>query len=186
MPPQRLIKPSTEVELFKAMDRINNPGVPSTPVAPSLGLYAIRSLPGRNKGFQALRDIPKGTLILAEEALFSVPNVHDPLTHENETEIRTQATTHKQVFNKLHCYGRPSNQQGPLKRFIANNFQMDGGTEGPYEQGIFSEASRMNHSCIPNAYFEFNEDVGPHGHLTVYAIHDNVIITSPDSSANRF
>ncbi len=154
------------------MERINNPGVPSTPVAPNMGLFDIRTLPGGNKGSQALRDIPKGTLILAEEALFSIPNVHDPLTQDDETEIRAQATTRRKEFDKLYCHGRPTRLQAPLQRFVANSYQMDGDAEGPSREGIFLKASQLNHSCVPNAYFDFNEDVGPQGHLTVYAIHD--------------
>lgn len=172
MPPHSFYDVSVESELLRAMERINNPGLPNTPVAPNMGSFDIRTLPGRNKGSQALRDIPKGTLILAEEALFSIPNVHDPLTPDIETEIRAQATIHGKEFDKTYSHGRPSKQQAPLKRFMANSYQMDGDAEGPSTQGIFLKASQLNHSCVPNAYFNFNEEVGPQGHLTVHAIHD--------------
>lgn len=172
MPPHSFHDVSMESELLRAMERINNPGVPNMPVALNMGLFDIRTLPGRNKGSEALRDIPKGTLVLAEEALFSIPNVHDLLTQDDETEIRAQATIHRTEFDKLYCHGRPTKAQAPLKRFVANSYQMDGDAEGPSRQGIFLKASQLNHSCVPNAYFDFNEKFGPQGHLTVYAIHD--------------
>lgn len=60
-------------------------------------------------------------------------------------------------------------------RFEANNFQMteeDG--RGKCRQGVFLDASRFNHSCLPNAWFNWNPDIkessrGPFGVLTVYA-----------------
>ena len=40
--------------------------------------------------------------------------------------------------------------------------------------GIFEHASRFNHSCIPNAHFTWNPDIGQdgQGRLTVHAIRD--------------
>lgn len=41
------------------------------------------------------------------------------------------------------------------------------------KNGIFPLTSRINHSCIPNAYFAWNPDLGPSGdkgRLTIYAI----------------
>ena len=101
-------------------------------------------------GQQASMDIPSGTPILSEKALFSVKRGRS-LTAENAREPRFLALS--------------SPARGTAKRrFDANNYEMDDG-----EKGIFVEASRFNHSCIPNAHFSRNTNTQQ---LTIHAVID--------------
>ena len=73
--------------------------------------------------------------------------------------------------------GQQDTEEAHQTRFLANNFQMTGDdTGGKSEQGIFIKAARLNHSCLPNVWVNWNCDLqpvglpGPPGFLTVYAI----------------
>ena len=55
-------------------------------------------------------------------------------------------------FLALSCPTNPRTADGV---FAANSFAM-GKTGGRENQGIFPIASRLNHSCVPNAYFAWN------------------------------
>ncbi len=153
-----------DVELHHALQRIGNPRLPNT------NIYNITDLTGRGRGFIALQDISKGTRILAEQALFTIENVPrgGRLSNTNRTHIINQVNVngpHHAAFVELVCpgQGRPSLS----KRFQANNFQMDRGTDRLQVQGIFLQASRFNHSCLPNAHFAYNDTTGC---LTIHAI----------------
>ncbi|KAL8689268.1 MAG: hypothetical protein Q9224_004678, partial [Gallowayella concinna] len=56
-----------------------------------------------------------------------------------------------------------------IGRFEINNFQMaKHEARNTSQQGIFLKAARFNHSCVPNAYFNWNPALH---NLTIYAIH---------------
>lgn len=130
-------------------------------------MYSIVQMQGRGQGFRTQCDIPRGTLILADRPLFSVNAVEDPHTRANKTQIQLGANQHPQ-FATLYC---PGGQQALApRRFEVNSFQMSPLDErGSCTQGIFLEAARINHSCLPNAHFAWNETLN---RLTIYAIHD--------------
>ena len=125
-------------------------------------MFQITPVQGKGKAWLALRDIQPGTPLLGEEALFSVmagTTVNDRHERDNKG------------FSELSCPA-PVN---PKKRFEANCFEMDPDRKGKESKlrkksGIFPQASRINHSCIPNAYFTWNPKLGRKGLLTVYAI----------------
>ena len=97
-------------------------------------------LPGKGLGIRASIDIPRGTPLLIEEALFSKRGNAVP-----------QIWTQHAAFLALFCPVTPGSPATPEKRFDVNNFSMNG-----TEKGIFLKASRFNHSCRPNAYFAWN------------------------------
>ena len=98
-------------------------------------------IPGKGLGIQASIDIPRGTPLLTEQALFS----------KRGNAVVPQIWAQHAAFLALFCPVAPASPATPEKRFNANNFQMNG-----TERGIFLKASRFNHSCIPNAYFAWN------------------------------
>ena len=107
------------------------------------------------RGLKAVKEIPRGTPIICEKELPEVVNgtvgviqARDPL------------------FQALFC---PPNNPTPQGRFEANRFQMGKDTKGRQKEGIFEQASRLNHSCVPNAYFAWNYRSR---RLTVHAIVD--------------
>ena len=103
-------------------------------------------------GLRAARDIPRGTPILYEKALFR---------HSQVGNFNLQPPV-RQAFNTLGV--PPRRPHTDQERFDVNNFQM-----GKGERGVFLEASRFNHSCVPSAYFAWNERLKL---LTVHAIID--------------
>ena len=111
---------------------------------------------GKGKGWKAHRDIQPGTPILDEEVLFWIW----------EGTVVNDSFEQLNGFSELSCPA-PVNSQ---RRFDANSFGMGKGTRGRDKHGIFLQASRLNHSCIPNAYFAWNPQMSRSGRLTVYAI----------------
>lgn len=122
----------------------------------------------KGKGIRAIRSIPQGSLIFDEEPLFSVSHCEDNLTAQNIGEIERLAEDDEE-FKDLYC-ARPTKRSrqtsANIRRFELNNIEM---INRQGRRGIFKDASRINHSCLPNAYFDYNEEWG---RLTVYTIRD--------------
>lgn len=124
---------------------------------------------GKGLGVISTMHIPRGALLLAEKALFSVSNVLEPLSRPNQRSIRAQAPQFPQ-FQDLFSKDHPPTDES---RFDTNNFQMGTDRNGEKTCGIFLEASRFNHSCVPNAHFAWNPELNNgQGLLTIYAIQD--------------
>ena len=128
--------------------------------------YRTSESDGKGTGLFALHDLPPGTEILTEPALFSIRNVGDNFTKVNTTHLESQAAQHP-AFGGLFC---PPNPEPTLeRRFRVNSMAMTTptGRSKKCTQDIFLEASRLNHSCIPNAHFTYNQNLN---RITVYAI----------------
>lgn len=136
-------------------------GIPNAPYMERLG---IGEWYGRGKGLYAIMKIPKGTSILVEKALFYINNVEDPLSRANIEDIDKKAKRFV-AFRELSCPFLPNTHQ---TRFQTNNFEMTS-PHGTSKRGIFPQASRLNHSCLPNAHFAWNNHLQ---RLTVHGIHD--------------
>lgn len=139
-------------------------GLPDTPYARSF--EQRRSIHGGD-GLFARQKIKKGTRILVDEALFWVTN---------DAQITPRALRHP-AFLQLHCPSVSPTQNHNQRRFAANCFEMGyhgRGNNQVVRQGIFLDAARFNHACVPNAHFAWDDDLaGPaDGRLTVYAIVD--------------
>ena len=145
-------------ELEMSLQRLHIPNI-------TLG-YKVEPVRGKGQGVIAAMHIPRGVLVLAETALFSVDNVGDPLTDLNKGSIWRHANRNPQFRNLASKDNPPSDES----RFETNNFAI---SEARRTYGIFFEASRFNHSCIPNAYFAWNPHLNDgKGQLTIYAIQD--------------
>ena len=131
-------------------------------------LYTIRRSRGRGQGVFARQEIQEGALILQEQPMLSIQGAQDPLTRANTAAIR-QAVQGINAFGQLYCPPDDPDDSKPeyFRRFVVNSFQMGPEVRGRSQQGIFLEASRFNHSCIPSAHFAWNE---PLGRLTIHAI----------------
>ena len=137
-------------------------------IAKMPNLYVTQSVPGKGQGLCADREIKAGVRILTEEVLFSiVDNTVDESIGNRITEsFGSLSPSQKQEFETLHCPDdRASNLWSPVvRRYLANAFEMAVGTSG-----VFLKASRINHSCCPNACFAWNRYLG---RLTVHAMTD--------------
>lgn len=123
--------------------------------------YEIRSSPGKGLGVFATVDIPRGTRIMADGCLFYVVG---PKAMISEIEAGFENLTPAQQNNylALRCPDYPG-RSPIIRRWEANCFAMD------HDTGIFLVASRINHSCTPNALFKWNANIRRE---TVHAIVD--------------
>ena len=103
-----------------------------------------------------MRDLPRGTPILYE-AVFFVVSKGGPLPADKIADVRFQA---------LSC---PYNNPTPRQRFVVNRYWMAEDDRGDNITGLFLQASRINHSCVPNASYAWNEELQ---RLTVHATVD--------------
>lgn len=128
-------------------------------IAPSyadVALFSRFRSPLGGEGLRATEHIPSGTPIISEEALFSI--VKDRHVNQDQAESR-----------QFKALSSPFQAATPDNRFQANSFGMGSTRRGKELQGIFVRSSRFNHSCVPNAYFAWNEKLK---RLTVHAIVD--------------
>lgn len=131
-------------------------------------LYIIKPSPGIGLGMFAAKDIRKGTRILAERPFFSLAErpvvpLSDPYAPNDISEAFDRLPVSEQFqYMGLHC---PKRSDCSLRFSIyeANSFEMGSGT------CICLDASRINHSCIPNAHYSWNASIERE---TVHAVQD--------------
>ena len=124
-------------------------------------LYEIRPSEGKGLGVFAIVDISKGTRIMADQCLFSVigPNASYA---DIEATFNGLSSRDKNRYMQLRCPDYPG-RSPVIRTWEANCFAMGQNT------GIFPVASRINHSCTPNAHFAWNTNISRE---TVHAILD--------------
>ncbi len=132
-------------------------------------LYAIKPIPGKGQGVIATSNISKGTRILLEAPLFRLTDsVEDVRFAESAVlrEVKGLSRDQQRAFFALqNAYGR---RYSPLLGIAKTNMlPLSGNDDG--NGGLFLEASRINHSCRPNAQHTWNTTLGC---LTVHALHD--------------
>lgn len=119
----------------------------------------------------AEREIKQGTRILAEDVLLSIANtnVDDGLEERIISAYKQLTTTDQESFDSLHSPLQPG--RNPLvSRYMANCFELKTSPPGEAQpSAIFLKASRINHSCCPNACFAWNPNLCQ---LTVHAMQD--------------
>lgn len=145
-------------------------------------LIEIGSSPGKGAGVFALRDILPHTLLLSERPLIQLSDDgsrHDPL----DTLVNALPPPLKKAYRSLHGYQEvaappprplpsPSNsttpsspprkRRAPPQRQSLNRrvLYSNGFATARTTTGVFEVASRINHSCVPNASYAWNEAVG--------------------------
>ena len=131
-------------------------------------LYAIKSSPGKGLGMFTTKDIAKGTRILAENPFFSlteepVVSWSDPYAPNYVSKAFDRLpASEKRKYLGLNCPERPGCSL-ILSIYEANCFEMGSGT------CICLDAFRINHSCIPNAYYSWNSSLE---RITLHAVMD--------------
>ena len=121
-------------------------------------LYSIKASPGKGLGMFAAADIRKGTRILEEKPFFSL--VERPELSESEVYAPDEISEafgrlsvgDQDKYMSLHCPERP-NCSVLFSIYEANCYEMGSGA------CICLDASRINHSCIPNAHFSWNTNI---------------------------
>ena len=110
-------------------------------------------------GIRATKIITRGIPIIAEQATFTKLNGNGV----------TRRVANDQQFRALVCpiQQPPTWQAEADARFEANSFGMGTNRSRREKYGIFLQASRLNHSCVPNAHFAWNSQTQ---RLTVHAL----------------
>ena len=114
------------------------------------------SVDAGGRGLKASRDIPRGTPIFQETEFFSIWRDGN-LPQSKIADPR---------FQGLRCPRRNATNQ---QRFDMNSFQINPDPDKRERRGIFLEAARFNHSCVPNAFFTWNAKLKS---ITIHAIVD--------------
>ncbi|KAK2738648.1 hypothetical protein FQN57_006966 [Myotisia sp. PD_48] len=133
-------------------------------------IYAIQDVPGKGKGLIALEKISKGTRILCEEPIITIPQ-HEPDSERLQASIGQQVDAlteyQRQVFlsmHNIHTYSNAAERYMGIVRTIA----LPIGTDG-LDGGIFLDACRVNHACDNNSQKNWNENIKRY---TVHALRD--------------
>ena len=133
-------------------------------------LYVLQDVSGKGKGLVAIEKISKGTRILSEEPIITVPR-NEPDSERLRASICQQVNTlserQRRAFlsmHNIHEYRSAAEQYLGIVRTNALPIETDGSGGG-----IFLEACRINHACDNNAHKDWNENIKQH---TVHALRD--------------
>lgn len=132
-------------------------------------MYKIRYTITRGEAMFAKEHIKTGTRILADDVLFSVADstVDEGLEERISQSYKQLLQKQQENFASLHC---PDHRNPLVSRYLANGFYLRTRTpDKGLPSGIFMKASRINHSCCPNAFFAWNPNLGQ---LTIHAMFD--------------
>ena len=124
-----------------------------------LALYIERSIPKKGQGLIAVQTIPKGTRILSEKPIFTTSGRGNNLGIINQriaNQLKQVSKQNQRAFLSLH-----NNFRGSLAAFlgIAKTNALPLGPDAT-ESGLFLQASRINHDCLPNCQHTWNANIG--------------------------
>ncbi|KAG6293345.1 hypothetical protein E4U09_003024 [Claviceps aff. purpurea] len=131
--------------------------------------YALKDVPDKGKGLVATRNIPRGTRILSETPVFTMPTGKTMEERQNLIcqQMDSLSNDQRNAFlsmHNAHLFNDAAEQY--IGIFRTNCLPAD---EFPDKAGIFLEACRINHDCDNNAIHNWNEKIKRH---TVHAIRD--------------
>ncbi|KAG6292098.1 hypothetical protein E4U09_003556 [Claviceps aff. purpurea] len=137
--------------------------------AAETSMYALQDVPGKGKGLVATRHIPRGTRILAEKALISVPKGMYSGKRDELIRQQVEALTNDQrdAFLSMRNIHPFENLPAQCLGIIQTNALP--AQEYPDTQAIFLEACRINHDCQNNAVHQWNANIEQG---TVHALRD--------------
>lgn len=135
----------------------------------------VRDVPGKGLGMVAIKDIERGAQILQDPMVLDIhvmtDSIEDPLTGERrpwsppeiEEHLRgrlgRRSAEDQSLFWQLsdcHANGTEKTVAGVVR----TNALPAQSRQVPLCAGVFPMAARLNHSCSPNAYVTFKEELG--------------------------
>ncbi|KAI9723368.1 MAG: hypothetical protein M1812_001252 [Candelaria pacifica] len=129
-------------------------------------LFTVESTPDKGKGVFAARLLTKGTCIISEAPLFKVRNDFIEFTKAQQKiadKVRQLPKDQQRAFLSLH---NQCPERGVFAGIVKTNMlALNDSGKG----GLFLQSARLNNSCVPNAYHEYNVNLG---RMTVYATRD--------------
>lgn len=133
-------------------------------------MYALRDIPGKGQGLIAIENIPKGTQILSEEPVITVPEGQRDdgwLKTHISRQVDGLSKDQRQSFLSMHnLYPYQNITEQSLGIIRTNSLPIEANGIGG---GIFLEACRINHACDNNAQKHWNQSIKRH---TVHALRD--------------
>jgi hypothetical protein len=133
-------------------------------------LYILQEVPGRGKGLIARKSIPKGTRILSERPVITIPEIPrsiEWLRSHISQQVDSLTKDQRRSFVSMHnLYPYKSTVEQYLGIIRTNALPIESGDIGG---GIFLEACRINHACDNNAQKNWNKNIERH---TVQALRD--------------
>jgi hypothetical protein len=133
-------------------------------------IYSLQGVSGKGKGLVAIKKIFKGTRILSEEPIITIPgnklNI-EQLQIYIYRQVATLSKHQQRAFlsmHNIHPYKDAAEQYLGIVRTNSLPAEADGD-----KGAIFVEACRINHACDNNAQKSWNEKIKRH---TVHALRD--------------
>ncbi|KZT57212.1 SET domain-containing protein [Calocera cornea HHB12733] len=120
----------------------------------------VVDVPGKGSGLRATRDIPRGQTFLLERPLLTCMHTMDVDISTNFDMILDKSMTkeHKKAYYKLHnCKPKGPGMIESLSIMRTNGLP----AEWPFDtsdsqSAVFETISRANHSCVPNATYDWS------------------------------
>lgn len=161
---------------------------------PTPPLFEVRSnIPGKGRGLVALTDIAKGARVIAEQPLLSLGSSFDiPVadaiqafalsmyspTHLINASVNKEvqglvnglSMTEQLAFHNL--YNRSPTSPYKFAEILKCNALPGAPTrpiDGTMDNVLFTTLSKVNHACVPNCIYRWNERLGKG---TLHAVHD--------------
>lgn len=125
-------------------------------------LIEVQETAYKGLGVFAKELIPRGTRILCERLLLPLNGGEDP--REIMSAVERLSDADKKRYFELHPFAAPIRKQH-VQKYMKKRWDQVSEYErraigiydaNSFEVGVFFLPSRVNHSCIPNAHYEFN------------------------------
>ena len=154
--------------------------------ATQLPFFTLQSIPEKGLGLVAAKNIKKGCRILAEKPIFTIPrrwNGDDAINRIIAVKLQPLPKEEQRAFFALHN-NFPCSTTPFLGITKTNALPL--GTDA-VEGGIFLQASRINHACLPNCQHTWN---AKRGEETIHAVRDiavgeEITISYSDTGSSR-
>ncbi|KAI4937240.1 uncharacterized protein J4E92_001970 [Alternaria infectoria] len=123
----------------------------------SSSLYDVRKIPGKGRGLVARSDILEGTRILCEKPLLMIPNnmSKEQLEARLARDLKALDKTQQRQFFSLHNSYTGKYVLGGI--FKTNSMACGSDSSAI---AIFPTISFINHSCLPNSHYNWNDSMG--------------------------
>ena len=123
----------------------------------SSSLYDVRKIPGKGRGLVARSDIPEGTRILSEKPLLMIPNnmSNEQLEARLARDLKALDKSQQRQFFSLHNSYTDKHVLGGI--FKTNSMACGSDLSAI---AIFPTISFINHSCLPNSHYNWNDTMG--------------------------
>lgn len=123
----------------------------------SYSLYDVQTIPGKGRGLVARSDIPEGTRILSEKPLLMIPNnmSNEQLEARLAQDLKALDKNQQRQYFSLHNSYNGKHVFGGI--FKTNSMACGSDLSAV---AIFPTISFINHSCLPNSYYNWNDSMG--------------------------